>query len=257
VKFLPVLACHICSNMTQDAGILDIAMSGTSATPRFARKWQAAILVNGNDNSQEDHGQPGEAIGPPCMQIEGFWRQEARSLQTVIVSTRAQAVADARRQRGDDAVPREEAARGRRRAASARCKRTYRKTHRSPRGYPHSVPVDHRENTLQDVIITKLEPDPSRAVTGFQDDFNLLAVHHRRVQCDVQRARSSFISATRMHASLASAPGQLSSRGEAYQLLQSMTAAPLTICVVIVRFQGPSAESGQFRCDAAGDTGRR
>src|SRR4029077_8859330 len=46
VKFLPVLA-YDGSNMTQvDAGgILDIAMSGTSAT-LLARKWEAAILVN-------------------------------------------------------------------------------------------------------------------------------------------------------------------------------------------------------------------
>ncbi|TXH41646.1 MAG: restriction endonuclease, partial [Actinobacteria bacterium] len=46
VKFLPVLA-YDGSNMTQvDAGgILDIAMSGTSAT-LLARKWESAILVN-------------------------------------------------------------------------------------------------------------------------------------------------------------------------------------------------------------------
>ena len=46
VKFLPVLA-YDGSNMTQvDAGgILDIAMSGTSAT-LLARKWESALLVN-------------------------------------------------------------------------------------------------------------------------------------------------------------------------------------------------------------------
>ena len=46
VKFLPVLA-YDGSNMTQvDAGgILDIAMSGTSAT-LLARKWESTLLVN-------------------------------------------------------------------------------------------------------------------------------------------------------------------------------------------------------------------
>ncbi|WP_235201291.1 GIY-YIG nuclease family protein [Microbacterium sp. CH12i] len=46
VSFLPVLA-YDGSNMTQvdAAGILDIAMSGTSAT-LLARKWESAVLVN-------------------------------------------------------------------------------------------------------------------------------------------------------------------------------------------------------------------
>ena len=71
VKFLPVLA-YDGSNMTQvDAGgILDIAMSGTSAT-LLARKWESAILVNvDNDTLRKIMNNP-DALNA-VMNIEGF-----------------------------------------------------------------------------------------------------------------------------------------------------------------------------------------
>jgi hypothetical protein len=173
VKFLPVLA-YDGSNMTQiDAGgILDIAMSGTSAT-LLARKWQAAILVNvGNDTLKKIMANP--AAIDAVMNIEGFRALGSEIFQTVI--NKSEAVTEARRKKGEDASQEEK-------KQLSEEEREYRSKRKQIQEklikFATRIPAfmyltDFRENTLQDVI-TKLEPDLFKAVTGLSvDDFNLL-----------------------------------------------------------------------------------
>src|SRR5690606_767526 len=98
VKFLPVLA-YDGSVMTQvDAGgILDIAMSGTSAT-LLARKWESALLVN-VDNDTLRRIMQNQAAMDAVMNIEGF-----RALGTTIFETvvnKSEAVKKTKREKGD------------------------------------------------------------------------------------------------------------------------------------------------------------
>jgi hypothetical protein len=83
VSFLPVLA-YDGSHMTQvDAGgILDIAMSGTSAT-LLARKWESALLVN-VDNGTLRRIMNSEGARRAIMNIEGFRALGDGVLETII-----------------------------------------------------------------------------------------------------------------------------------------------------------------------------
>ena len=141
VKFLPVLA-YDGSNMTQiDAGgILDIAMAGTSAT-LLARKWQSAILVN-VDNDTLRRIMASEAAMQAVMNIEGF-----RSLGSEIFE----------------------------KEYKSKRKQIQEKLIKFATRIPAFMYLtDFRENTLHDVI-TKLEPDLFKAVTGLTvKDFDLL-----------------------------------------------------------------------------------
>jgi hypothetical protein len=173
VKFLPVLA-YDGSNMTQvDAGgILDIAMSGTSAT-LLARKWQTAVLVNvDNDTLKKITANP--AAMDAVMNIEGFRALGSDVFQIVV--NKSEAVKEAKRQKGEDASREDK----RELTAEEKEYRSKRKQIQeklikfATRIPPFMYLTDFRENTLQDVI-TKLEPDLFKAVTGLSvDDFNLL-----------------------------------------------------------------------------------
>ncbi len=82
IHFLPVLA-YDGSSMKQinAAGILDMAMSGTTAT-LLARRWESALLVN-VDNSTLQRLMKNEAAMKALMSIEGF-RTLNQDIETII-----------------------------------------------------------------------------------------------------------------------------------------------------------------------------
>jgi hypothetical protein len=173
VKFLPVLA-YDGSNMTQvDAGgILDIAMSGTSAT-LLARKWESAILVNvDNDTLRKIMNNP-DALNA-VMNIEGFRALGNDIFETVV--NKSDAVKKAKKEKGEDATPAEKKElTAEEKEYKSKRKQIQDKLVKFATRIPAFMYLtDFRENTLQDVI-TKLEPGLFRTVTGLTvEDFHLL-----------------------------------------------------------------------------------
>src|SRR6186997_631024 len=99
VSFLPVLA-YDGANMTQiDAGgILDIVISGTSAT-LLARKWESALLVN-VDNDTLHKIMANQAAMDAVMNIEGFRALGSGIFETVI--NKSEHVKDTKKERGEN-----------------------------------------------------------------------------------------------------------------------------------------------------------
>jgi len=173
VKFLPVLA-YDGSNMTQvDAGgILDIAMAGTSAT-LLARKWESAILVN-VDNDTLKRIMASEAAMNAIMNIEGFRALGSAIFETVV--NKSEAVKDTKKTKGEALTLKEKKELSdEEREYKSKRKQIQEKLIKFATRIPAFMYLtDYRENTLQDVI-TKLEPDLFKAVTGLSvADFNLL-----------------------------------------------------------------------------------
>ena len=173
VKFLPVLA-YDGSNMTQiDAGgILDIALAGTSAT-LLARKWESAILVN-VDNDTLKRIIANKAAMEAIMNIEGFRALGSSIFETVV--NKSEAVRDTKKEKGDKISDRKkrELTEDEKEYKSKR-KLIQEKLIKFATRIPAFMYLtDYRENTLRDVI-TKLEPDLFKAVTGLTvKDFDLL-----------------------------------------------------------------------------------
>jgi hypothetical protein len=173
VSFLPVLA-YDGSNMTQvdAAGILDIAMAGTSAT-LLARKWESAILVN-VDNATLRRIMNNEAAMAAVMNIEGFRALGSAIFETVV--NKSEAIKKTKKEKGDDLSETEKKVLT---AEEKEYKSKRRQIQEKLIKFATRIPAfmyltDFRENTLQDVI-TKLEPDLFKAVTGLNvADFNLL-----------------------------------------------------------------------------------
>lgn len=173
VKFLPVLA-YDGSNMTQvnAGGILDIAMAGTSAT-LLARKWESAILVNVDNETLRRIMGSQEAMDA-VMNIEGFRALGSAVFETVI--NKSESVKATKKEKGESLTTKEKKELS-----------TEEKDYKSKRKqiqeklikFATRIPAfmyltDFREHTLQDVI-TKLEPDLFKAVTGLSvADFHLL-----------------------------------------------------------------------------------
>jgi hypothetical protein len=173
VNFLPVLA-YDGSHMTQvDAGgILDIAMAGTSAT-LLARKWESALLVNvDNDTLRRIIANP-QALDA-IMRIEGFRALGNDVFETVI--NKSEKVKNTKKEKGDDISSKEkkELTEEEREYKSKRKQIQEKLVKFAARIPAFMYLTDFRENTLKDVI-TKLEPDLFKVVTGLTiDDFNLL-----------------------------------------------------------------------------------
>lgn len=173
VKFLPVLA-YDGSNMFQvDAGgILDIAMSGTSAT-LLARKWESAILVNvDNDTLRKIMNTP-DALNA-VMNIEGFRALGNDIFETVV--NKSDAVKKAKKEKGEDITPAEKKElTAEEKEYKSKRKQIQEKLVKFTTRIPAFMYLtDFRENNLQDVI-TKLEPSLFRTVTGLTvEDFHLL-----------------------------------------------------------------------------------
>ncbi|MCH3973649.1 restriction endonuclease [Bifidobacterium tibiigranuli] len=173
VQFLPVLA-YDGSNMTQvDAGgILDIAMSGTSAT-LLARKWESAILVNvDNDTLRRIMGS--EDAMKAVMNIEGFRALGSAIFETVV--NKSEQVTATKKEHGDQLSKKEKKQLSdEEKDYKSKRKQIQEKLVKFATRIPAFMYLtDYRENTLQDVI-TKLEPDLFKAITGLTvADFNLL-----------------------------------------------------------------------------------
>ena len=172
ISFLPVLA-YDGSHMKQidAAGILDIAMSGTSAT-LLARRWESAFLVN-VDNPTLKRLMDNEEAMRALMSIEGF-RNLNQDIETII--NKSEAVKKAKKEKGDDVTPAEK----RELTAEEKEYKSLRKQIQEKLiKFATRVPVfmyltDYREHSLKDVI-TQLEPDLFRKVTGLTlKDFELL-----------------------------------------------------------------------------------
>jgi hypothetical protein len=174
VSFLPVLA-YDGANMTQiDAGgILDIAMAGTSAT-LLARKWESALLVN-VDNATLRRILDNEEARAAIERIEG-WRSLGDNVLETIINKSEKVNELKGKKKGGNITSEEETELT---AEEKEYKSKRRLIQEKLIKFATRIPAfmyltDFRENTLQDVI-TKLEPDLFRTVTGLTvEDFYLL-----------------------------------------------------------------------------------
>lgn len=174
VSFLPVLA-YDGANMTQvdAAGILDIAMSGTSAT-LLARKWESALLVNvDNDTLRRVLDNP-EAMAA-VERIEGWRSLGDNVLETII--NKSEKVKELKKKANDKELTSKQKKQltEEEKEYKSRRKMVQEKLIKFATRIPAFMYLtDFRENTLQDVI-TRLEPDLFLTVTGLTvKDFHLL-----------------------------------------------------------------------------------
>lgn len=173
ISFLPVLAYDGSSMKQIDAaGILDMAMSGTTAT-LLARRWESALLVN-VDNDTLRRLMNDEKAMDALMNIEGF-RSLNQDIETII--NKSEAVKKARKEANDEemtAKKKKELSDEEKEYKSLR-KRIQEKLIK----FATRVPIfmyltDYRERALRDVI-TQLEPGLFKKVTGLTvKDFELL-----------------------------------------------------------------------------------
>lgn len=173
INFLPVLAYDGSSMKQVDAaGILDIAMSGTTAT-LLARRWESALLVNVDNNTLARLMANEEAM-TALMNIEGF-RNLNQDIETII--NKSEAVKKAKREANSGELNQEEKKRLSEEEKEFKSKR--KQIQEKLIKFATRIPVfmyltDYRERSLKDVI-TKLEPGLFKKVTGLTvKDFNLL-----------------------------------------------------------------------------------
>lgn len=173
VHFLPVLAYDGSSMKEIDAaGILDMAMSGTTAT-LLARRWESALLVN-VDNSTLSKLMKNEAAMKALMNIEGF-RSLNQDIETII--NKSESVKKAKQEASERDLSTKE------KKELTQEEKEYKSLRKQIQEklikFATRIPVfmyltDYRERSLKDVI-TQLEPDLFRKVTGLtQKDFELL-----------------------------------------------------------------------------------
>lgn len=173
ISFLPVLAYDGSSMKQIDAaGILDIAMSGTTAT-LLARRWESALLVN-VDNDTLSRLMKNQDAMKALMSIEGF-RNLNQEIETII--NKSESIKKAKKN-ASEKEPSE---------AEKRQITEEEKEYKSLRKqiqdklikFATRIPVfmyltDYRERSLRDVI-TQLEPGLFKKVTGLAvKDFELL-----------------------------------------------------------------------------------
>lgn len=173
INFLPVLAYDGSSMKQIDAaGVLDIAMSGTSAT-LLARRWESALLVN-VDNLTLQRLMSNEAAMKALMSIEGF-RNLNQDIETII--NKSEAVKKTRKEKNDEDITREDKKQLKEEEKEYKSKR--KQIQEKLIKFATRVPLfmyltDYRERTLRDVI-TQLEPGLFKKVTGLSvQDFELL-----------------------------------------------------------------------------------
>jgi hypothetical protein len=173
ISFLPVLAYDGSSMKQIDAaGILDMAMSGTTAT-LLARRWESALLVN-VDNDTLRRLMSNKKAMEALMRIEGF-RNLNQDIETII--NKSEAVKKVRKDANDEVLTpkqKKELSDEEKEYKSLR-KQIQEKLIK----FATRVPIfmyltDYRERTLKDVI-TQLEPGLFKKVTGLTvKDFELL-----------------------------------------------------------------------------------
>lgn len=173
INFLPVLAYDGYKMKQIDAaGILEMAMSGTTAT-LLARRWESALLVN-VDNYTLSRLMGSEEAMKALMSIEGF-RNLNQDIETII--NKSEAVKKAKKEANDkDLAPKEK-------KELSEEEKEYKSKRKEIQEklikFATRVPVfmyltDYRERSLKDVI-TQLEPGLFKKVTGLSvKDFELL-----------------------------------------------------------------------------------
>ncbi|MDI6827458.1 MAG: GIY-YIG nuclease family protein [Armatimonadota bacterium] len=173
IRFLPVLAFDGSSMKQIDAaGVLDMALSGTTAT-LLAKRWESALLVNVDDDTLR-RLMANEKAMQALMNIEGF-RNLRQEIETII--NKSEAVKKVKKESNDRELTREE-----KRALTEEEKqyKTLRKQIQEKLiKFAARIPIfmyltDYREHALKDVI-TQLEPGLFKKVTGLTvADFELL-----------------------------------------------------------------------------------
>lgn len=172
IRYLPILAYDGSSMKQIDAaGILDMAMSGTTAT-LLARRWESALLVNVDNGTLARLMASTEAM-QALMNIEGF-RALNKDIETII--NKSEAVKKTKKERGDQLTAKEKKELS---AEEKEYKSKRKEIQQKLIKFATRIPVfmyltDYREYTLYDVI-HQLEPDLFRKVTGLTlPDFDLL-----------------------------------------------------------------------------------
>lgn len=170
-KFLPVLAYDGSAMMQLNAeAILDIAMSGTSAT-LLARRWESALLVNVDNDTLKRLMDNPEAMDA-LMRIEGF-RSLNSDIETII--NKSEKVKKAKTKDGPLTPKQKRELTEEEKEFKTKRKQIQEKLIK----FATRVPVfmyltDYRERCLKDVI-TQLEPGLFKKVTGLEvKDFELL-----------------------------------------------------------------------------------
>jgi hypothetical protein len=173
IRFLPVLAYDGSSMKQIDAtGILDMAMSGTTAT-LLARRWESALLVN-VDNSTLQRLMNNKAAMEALMSIEGV-RNLNQDIETII--NKSEAVQKIRKETNDKELSvkkKKELSEEEKEYKSLRKKIQVKLIKFATRVPVFMYLTDYRERCLKDVI-TQLEPGLFKKVTGLTvKDFELL-----------------------------------------------------------------------------------
>ncbi|WNC60909.1 GIY-YIG nuclease family protein [Thermosynechococcus sp. QS41] len=173
IQFLPVLAYDGSSMRQIDAaGVLDMAMAGTTAT-LLARRWESALLVNVDDDTLRRLMNNKEAM-QALMRIEGF-RNLNQEIETII--NKSEAVKKAKKEANDQKLSSQEKKQLTEEEKEFKSKR--KQIQEKLIKLATRIPIfmyltDYRERTLRDVI-TQLEPGLFKKVTGLTvKDFELL-----------------------------------------------------------------------------------
>lgn len=173
INFLPVLAYDGSAMKQIDAaGILDMAMSGTTAT-LLARRWESALLVNVDNSTLAKLMNNPEAM-EALMSIEGF-RSLNQDIETII--NKSESIQKTKKDANDRELTKKEKKELSEDEKELKGKR--KQIQEKLIKFATRVPVfmyltDYRERTLKDVI-TELEPGLFKKVTGLtKKDFELL-----------------------------------------------------------------------------------
>lgn len=173
IHFLPILA-YDGSSMTEidAAGVLDIAMSGTTAT-LLARRWESALLVNVDNSTLRRIMNNKEAL-KALMSIEGF-RTLNQDIETII--NKSESVKNTKKEANEKKLSNKE------KKQLTEEEKEYKGLRKQIQEklikFATRVPIfmyltDYRERSLKDVI-TQLEPALFKKVTGLSvKDFELL-----------------------------------------------------------------------------------
>jgi len=173
IHFLPVL-CYDGSTMKEidPAGVLDIAMSGTTAT-LLARRWESALLVNVDNNTLQRLMNNDDAM-KALMSIEGF-RSLNQDIETII--NKSDAIKKLKKEANERDLTKKEKKELTEEEKEFKSKR--KEIQEKLIKFATRIPIfmyltDYRERTLKDVI-SQLEPGLFKKVTGVSvKDFDLL-----------------------------------------------------------------------------------
>ena len=172
IKFLPILAFDGSSMKEIDAaGVLDMAMSGTTAT-LLARRWESAVLVNVDNATLQRLMNNPEAMAA-LMNIEGF-RNLNSDIETII--NKSEHVKNTKKEKGENLTQKEKKQLT---EEEKEFKSKRKEIQEKLIKFATRIPVfmyltDFREYCLKDVIM-QLEPELFRKVTGLTlKDFGLL-----------------------------------------------------------------------------------